>query len=60
MYNKYHNVFENARYSLLQQRYREALYAGRNLKKADLLDIKISFNDIVMRELGLDYDEDNS
>ena len=58
MYNKYHSIFESERYGLIQQRYREALYAGRNLKKADLLDIKINFNDIVMRELGLDYDED--
>ena len=59
MYSRYHDAFEVMRQELVQRQYMEALYAGRNLKPKNMLELKINFNDIVLRELGLDYDEDS-
>ncbi len=59
MNNWYHNEFEARRQQLMQQKYHEALFAAKTLKPKDLLNIKINFNDICLREFGLDYDEDS-
>ena len=63
MINWYHNEFNQRRAQLYLNQAtmkRDAMYASRKLgKKENLLEFKVNFNDITMRELGLDIDENN-
>ena len=63
MYNRFHNEFEQRRAQLFLNQAamrRDATFAARKLgKKESLLEFKVNFNDITMRELGLDIDENN-
>lgn len=60
MYNKYHAEFEQRRMNLLRQgMWKSAPYASKALKEDALIAIKIDFNDIAMRELGLGITDDD-
>ena len=64
MYNWWHNEFELNRIQRLQQQaynnYTDEQYASRSLKKEQqTLELKIEFNDIVLREFGLGLDDDD-
>lgn len=59
MNNLYHDEFERRRMQLLKQNmYQEAVYANRKLNKEEQMhEIKIDFNNIVLREFKLGLDD---
>ena len=59
MNNLYHDEFERRRMQLLKQNmYQEAVYANRKLNKEEQQhEIKIDFNNIVLREFKLGLDD---
>ena len=59
MYNRFHDEFEQRRQAMMQNQYHEALFASKVMRPKNMLEIKINFNDICLREFGLDYDEDS-
>ena len=65
MYNWWHNEFELNRIQRLQQQaynngYIDEQYANRSLKKEQqMLELKIEFNDIALREFGFGLDDDD-